>query len=438
MSCCANTVQANQQSYFFALSGGAGGGSTLQSPASVTPDVTGTATLAVNANLPGGSAAVAVNGGATSSGAITVGGFGTTYRMGVLSAGALAPSLPKLQIGLNAAVAPAILYDGGDHSLTLGDGDPTSAVATNGTLVVRDAAGGGNSILIGVDTATTSFINNLATTTLGVESSVTIGSSSTVTENIVIADAGTNTAQVVIGGNSGLGIRFQGGVAAGAATIYGNVANSGTMTIGSSAACPNNITVSDTGANTAKVIVGGNSGQSLLLQGGVGSAPATIQSNVAGAGAVLLGSSTISPDNITMSDGGSVGSGRTVVKNLAPPSLANNICSINAQQAVIPVGVNLITLPVGVTATPGLWYFAINVTSGSNPQFQASCIVYYSGTQWSSGGSAQSATDGNGNYTQLYPANDGLNMTVAFGGASALNGYVVVTPLFNAPIIGFG
>jgi hypothetical protein len=79
----------------------------------------------------------------------------------------------------------------------------------------------------------------------------------------------------------------------------------------------------------------------------------------------------------------------------------------------------------------------VNITGVGNPQFQASCIVYYNGATWSTGGSTQSATDGNGNYVQLYPS--GANMTIAYNGAggSSQPGYVVITPLFNAPIIGF-
>jgi len=376
MSICANTVQSNQQSFFFALAGSGGGGSTIQSPASVVPDASvGNALFSVGA-LAGsnGSGQIGLLGEGTGVGAIVIGaGNQLPFRIQAETVGAL-PGDNVLNITGNAESTPAFSYNETTHTVALGDANASGLVVTNNSVSIQDPAGGANSIILAPSNATTSGI-------------------------------------------------FQG------------VASGGVLGIGSSLAKPDNILTFDV-AGVSKTVIQGNTGNGICLTGGVGSGSPTIFTNVGDTGSLQLGSSALSPDNITMTDGGIVGTGRTVVKNLAPPSLSNNICSIGGQKVSIPVGVNTITLPVGVTPTPGLWYFAVNITSGGNEQFQASCIVYYSGTQWSSGGSTQSAQDGNGKYVQLYSS--GANMTIAFNGGASVPGYVVVTPLFNASIIGFG
>ena len=380
MATLGSLIQPNEQSYFFALSGPAppAPGQPLQSPVAVIPDGTGNTTLALAATGIAGASAVSVTGSAGVPGGpgnVIVGGFGTVYRMGVET------NAGVLQIGLNSVADPVIQYDSQvTHQLLLGDKSAIAgaSVQTNVPFVVRDYA-------------------NDPTVANGLGLEVTNATQSTITNGC---------------------------------------ATGGTLQFGSSAVSLANLTIADAGANTAEVVVGGNSGIGIRLQGGVGSAPGSIYGNVGASGSIQIGSSAISQDNIVMTDNGVANSGRTVITNLAPPSLANNICSINAQQASIPVGVNTITLPAGVTATDGLWYFGVNVTGGGNEQFQASTIVYYNGSTWSTGGSTQSAQDGNGKYVQLYPA--GANMTISFNGAVAVAGYVVITPLFLAPIVGFG
>lgn len=206
MSLCANTVQANDHSYFFALAG-AGAGTAIQSPASVIPDGTGTATLAVQANQSTGSAALAVQGGATASGAVTVGGYGTTYRMGVL-AGTISPlpSLPSLTIGLNSSAAPAITYDGGAGTLQLGDGNAAGVVQTNNALFVSDPLGGSaNKLGMSPSSATESVISQ----TVASGGRLNIGSSAAYNATIEVVDNGTQ-GYVVVGGNGANGIYLNG------------------------------------------------------------------------------------------------------------------------------------------------------------------------------------------------------------------------------------
>ena len=384
MSVLGSLTQANPQSYFFALAS-QGPGAGIQSPASVIPDGTGNTTLALTATGIAGASSISVTGSAGvpgGSGAITVGGFGTVYRAAVLNNGG------ALQIGLNSGTEyPVIAYDSQTtHQLTLGDRSAvsTASIQTNQPLVVRD---------YNIDPSGTNGI-------------------------VLLEDSTT------------------------ACTITNVAASSGTLNIGSSQAYVSTLVVSDVPKNGASnyILVKGTSGQvPLFVSGAQGpGGDCFIYPDSPGALSTLnIGSSQINPNAISMVDGGVAGSGRTTITNLAPPALANNICTVNGSQAVIGAGIYTIVLPVGVVPTAGLWYFAVNITAGGNQQFQASTIVYYSGTTWSSGGSTQSATDGNGKYIQLYP--NGTDMTISYNGAagSSQPGYVAVTPLFLAPIVGF-
>lgn len=265
MSLCANTVQANDHSYFFALSG-AGAGTAIQSPASVIPDGTGTATLAVQANQSTGSAAVAVVGGATSTGVITVGGYGQTYRMGVLAASVSPlPSLPNLQIGVNSAAAPAIDYDPGVGSLQLGDGNATGVVQTNNALFVSDPLGGANKLGMSPASAATSVINQ----TVATNGVIFVGSSAAAPQVMAITDAGANAGAVIVGGNGGNGVKLVGGAGSGPPSINANVASAGTLLLGSSTAYDATIQVTDNGTQ-AYVIVGGNGANGVYLNGAAG------------------------------------------------------------------------------------------------------------------------------------------------------------------------
>lgn len=187
MSILGSLIQPNPQSYFFATTGSSPGPSSLTSPVVVIPDGTGNTTLALNATGTAGASAIAVNGSAGvpgGSGVITVGGFGTTYRAGVLS------NVGDLQIGLNSASPPVISYDSQNtHQLILGDESAvaTASVQTNVPLIVRDTVNDPSSLNgfgITVDSATTATIGN------GVASGGTlnIGSSQALPSTLVVSD----------------------------------------------------------------------------------------------------------------------------------------------------------------------------------------------------------------------------------------------------------
>ena len=214
--------------------------------------------------------------------------------------------------------------------------------------------------------------------------------------------------------------------------ISQTVASGGTVTIGSSAAAPNTLVVSDGGANTAGVFIGGNSGASLVIKGGVGSAPPTIFPNVSDAGTLQIGSSSSVQNSIVLTDSAGVDTGRTVINNFVPPTPTDS-------------GILLITIPVGQTDLPqpnplvsGLYIFA--VSPGTNDvRIGVTTMAYYNvaSATWRVGGSVYGIPVGAGNVS-LLPKNDQSVMTVSntTGGALALAN-VVYCRLFTGTIGGW-
>jgi hypothetical protein len=380
MSVIIPITKPNKNSYFFALAGG--GAASLQSPVVVTPDAaTGNATIAVIADpaIATGQAGLSVISSANSPGTILVGGYGTDYSVGVPSQpAAVPPALPQFEIGVNDGVTPPVfVYNSGTGAVVIGDGsaDVTATVELRQPLVLGSTLGGANRLILTQQSAT-------------------------------------------------------------AASIVQTIASGGTVEIGSSQAALATVSLSDAGAGSANVIIGGNAGSGLQLIGGATNATNAIRPAIASGGGLSIGSSfTTNPSAIVITDSGVGGTGRTVILNQAPPALVNNICTIQGQQATIPTSTENIDLPAGVVLTDGLYYFAVNVTGVGNAQFQASCIVYYNGATFSTGGATQSPVDGNGKYLQLYP--NGATMVISWNGNAVLPGYVVLCPIFNAPIIGF-
>lgn len=190
MSLLGSLIQANPQSYFFALEGAgpAPAPVSLTSPVVVIPDGAGNTSISLTAGGTAGESLVAVSGSAGvpgGIGALTVSGFGTpAYRVGVLS------NTGDLQIGLN-SVAPAVIsYDSQNtHQLILGDESAVAgaSVQTNVPFIVRDAVNDPTSLNgfgITVDNPATSTIGN------GVASNgvLNIGSSQAFPSTLVVSD----------------------------------------------------------------------------------------------------------------------------------------------------------------------------------------------------------------------------------------------------------
>jgi len=203
MSVLGSSTQANPNGFYFTLNNGQA--SSLQSPVAVTADPGGNTTLAINAGGSSGAAALSVIGSAGvpgGSGAITVGGFGTVYRAGVLS------NVGDLQIGLNSSVPPVIAYDSQNtHQLILGDESAvaTASVQTNVPFIVRDTVNDPSSLNgfgITVDSATAATIGNGVAT----GGTLNIGSSQALPSTLVVSDVPSHGAGNYIQVKGGVGL----------------------------------------------------------------------------------------------------------------------------------------------------------------------------------------------------------------------------------------
>jgi len=375
MSLLTNATQPNPNSFYFALSGGGAGN--LQSPASVTPDGTGTATLSVNANQANGSSAISAQGGSNNSGAVVVGGYGQNYRMGVVAPGGLMPSLPNLEIGLNTTADPCIAYDPGTNVLLLGDNTLSGLVRTNCSTVIFDPNGGpNNGIALAPITPQTSSISQ----TCASGGVLSFGSSQVNTSGLQVIDAGV--------------------------------------------------------ANTSAVLAGGNSGNSIILQGGVGSGAPSIHAFVADGGAMTLGSSLSVPDSIFMTDAAGVDNGRTVIKNQVPAApLGSYTFTLTnggpVTAGTIPTGTNVLNFVNAGDNVDGLYWIGINCST--SPNLNTNTMAYYSsGTgTWRTGGSAYGVIYSGGNLSFI---GGGGNMLLVNSTPGTVNGSVYWVRIFTGAI----
>jgi hypothetical protein len=175
----------NPTTSFFG-SGGGSGGSTLQSPASITPDGTGAATLLI-ASTTGGTEASLVVSNTTGNDAIiylqNIAGGNSLIEMGLAAStvGIIAPSANPGQLGIGASVGgvvanPNLLVD-----------TSANGVAVSNTLSVVNVAYLPNSVTIIPQSATASII----TQTCVSGGTVTLGTSNTNTAAIVMTDTAT-------------------------------------------------------------------------------------------------------------------------------------------------------------------------------------------------------------------------------------------------------
>lgn len=138
-------------------------------------------------------------------------------------------------IGYNAALNLTGIGDG--QSNVLG-----GVVVSRQELLVTDPRGPGNSLALTPINATNSLITQ-GTASNGV---VAIGSSQAQVSTIRIYDTGATAGVLEVGGNGGIPMRLAGGsLASNACIVRPDVANGGKLSIGSSAAIPRQIEVTD-------------------------------------------------------------------------------------------------------------------------------------------------------------------------------------------------
>ena len=402
---------------FYALAGGAGGN--LQSPVSVVPDGAGNASLTVAA-AGTGTGLISALGTATNPGAVVVGANGSTYRIASGLAG-----VPDFQIGAQGTgVAPAFQYNFFTGNTTIGDAS-LGTVATRQPLVVNDVAiVGGN----GVGISPTSATGGLIAMTCASNGTLVIGSSVAQNDTLTIADAGANRGAVAVGGNNGTSILLTGGNYLGTfANIRANVANQGTMTLGSSSANPVCMYLTDgVGAGTGYVDITNGTAASgtLRLQGGDGAGFCHIYPNFASAG-IQIGSSSGTTNAIEVADTG-VTMGIPVY--FSAPSFANYTPTILAPTGSVYNGV----FNIGLGGLPtGYWMIlgkTANNPSGADRTSMFSTIVYMAGGLIKAGGTGAYPSY----WTTIPNAADDSQLTVTLSSATTTNYSIVAMPITYA------
>lgn len=333
---------------------------------------------------------------------------------------ALAPSLNEPYFVLSSTPGPgpdsslqspaSILPEAGTGQAQLtianavGGGVPVLSVSdttgTNAQINITNAAGGNSSILMGQPPNAVQLIAPLSNGQFQVQSAqsglpyllvdtsangVTLGNiigavgQTTSANKVVVASPSvslaTNALTVAVTGNA-------------TSSISQSVSSQGVLTLGSSTAFPTVVQVADfMGVGSLSVTGGGGVG-SLLIRGGMAGTFNTCSIFPQAANGILdIGSGTANTDAIKITDSPQ---NQTVVKNLIPPAIStgNNILFAGP---FATGGGNYIPAPVGLVA--GVYMMAINGIASSYFA-QASCLAYWTGSVWGSGGAM--VTPGNG------------------------------------------
>jgi hypothetical protein len=230
--------------------GGGGGGSTLQSPASIIPASTGSVQLTLPATGAAGSSILLSGTTQNTVNFLQTGAGGEGYITGI------ADPDGSYVIQSGGAANPAIQYFGDtDRHLTLGDSGTGNVFIKNALQVQDIITSATNGINIEVTGDTTAAIYQSSGASI-----LSLGASNTHKDIIELADnAGVVPGAYIFGQSTGGGktnpIVISGG-AQGAApnTIYSGVASNGTLTLGSSAARTDQITLTDTTVTIGKYI----------------------------------------------------------------------------------------------------------------------------------------------------------------------------------------
>jgi len=385
MACLANTVQANPDSFYFALSGSEGPGASLQSPANVIPAANGT----VNLNM-------------------------------VASTGVGDATLTISSTNGNNAALDLVSTAGGNTYITMGEalGDKVAILNSSGTSGV---------LAITNDSTSTPFFlvdtvnNNVSVGALS-GGGVAVGTV-TIQEALIIRDGAAG-----IGNSLGLSP-----TSPGASVISQTVASAGILNLGSSLANPAGLSISDIAlpGQFNYTIVNGTSGNpGLVLQGAQGGAGICgIRVNaVAGSGSLVLGSDNTNTGLINITNTA------TTVNNLggAPQVLL-------AQQNLAPGATGTIPTPtgeglyciMGCSAGPG--------SSGQSRQAQVNVMAYVNSSgriQMGGSGIADIGSVGGTDAFILIPIDGSSTMFYQNNGSQSVLNYSIQAFKISGPILG--
>jgi len=414
MSVLPNNTFASPGNPYYSPIGGVG--ANLQSPVIVIPEPGGDASLTVQSVAPG-AATIEALGANGEIGSVVVGSGGAAYRMATGVGG-----VPDFEIGaLGPGVLPAFQYNYLTGNTTIGDAS-LGTVATRQPLVVNDVAMvGGN----GIGISPTSATGGVIAMTCATGGTLLIGSSVAQSGTLTIADAGTDHGVVAVGGNNGTDILLTGGNNLGTfANIRANLANQGTITLGSSSANPVCMYLTDgVGAGTGSVDITNGTAASgtLKLQGGDGAGFCHIYPNFASAG-IQIGSSSGTTNAIEVADTGIT---MNTPVYFQAPSYANYSPTILAPTGSIYTGV----FNIGLGGLPtGYWMIlgkTANIPSGADRTSMFSTIVYVVGGLIKAGGTGAYPTY----WTTIPNAADDSQLTVTLSSPTTTNYSIVAMPI---------
>ena len=271
---CDTSLQRSTDTFNFQLNTGAAGeSSTLQSPASIIPGPLGASTLLIPNAAGGGDALLRIQdttGNIANLEIINTAGGNSAILMGTSGSGAQilinAPSLANQgKLLIEGATATYVSVDTVSNNVTLADLGAVGTINLNAATVIKDFTSGSNGLALSPTSSTQSVIGQAC----GNSGILSIGSSLSNVTSLQVADlAGDGTVYIrSADGAVPLAIRSNN---TGSSIIPGT-ANSGNITIGSSALNPSGLTITDTATTINKL---GGAPQVLLATGNL--APGTV------------------------------------------------------------------------------------------------------------------------------------------------------------------
>lgn len=287
MSLLPSNTLANPLHSFYALASATPGPvSSLQSPVDLIPEANGDTQLNIVSTTGAGEAGLLVSSTNGNDGSLVINSTGGgnailsigqsavpggTGLVSIYAPGAVVGG-GQINIGNGSTVGASdnMVIDTINNNIIIGGGTSTGLTTIKNGLVVRDDFVTTNQNGIGITMASAHIGVIAGTDNTGVANYLQIGSSQAATDTVVLSDTGADTAKCLIGGNGGTNLVIAGGTVAAAnvgANICTDAGASGIMTIGSSTANPTIMFVKDAGpANTGFVDVAGGIPATIALR----------------------------------------------------------------------------------------------------------------------------------------------------------------------------
>ena len=432
-----SSTQRNTDTFNFLLNDGQGGGSasTLQSPATILPDGTGTAQLTINStgfttsslNVTSalGISVIGVNGDVQSS--VGLGNTPTVWLAKLQGDG-------LLRVGLNENGSnPVMTVDATNNTVNLCAPVGGGSVVANAPLTIQDQTQTATGVVIqgeppfvGV-TGVSRIANNLAA-----NGALQLGSSVAKPNVLTVSDiAGSASVTVGANGAGASDIQLTGGITGGAANITTTAGGTGQLSLGASSVNPQTLFIRDGAtANSGYVeITGGTAGTSALQlrgfqTGGIPTISTNLNTGVATSLAITPGTNDATPAMVLSNDGaGNINIAVNQQMNIAKlPASAGAYTS----QVLLPAGTAYSgSLSIDLTSLPSGWamvygFSAAPTTTDKNNMF--SVMVFTGPTNVLQGGGVGGLA---GSATCFPDPTNNTSLQVNFAGATS-TGYSIL------------